>query len=284
VARVTETGSAGIPFGIPTIDEATGGANPGDLWIVGARLGTGKSWIMQGMAVNAVMDGHTAQFDALEQSRAAVGMRIHSLMSGKFGKQVFASNALMQGKEFKLSEYIDFLRKLKDNVGGKLHVSDASRGQVSVASIAAQIERNKPDIVYIDYITLMRKASTEWQAVAQLSGELKALATNYSIPIVGASQLNREHGISRKGEPADVEAIAQSDSIGQDADGVITFAKYSPSVLKGKLAKNRNGLGGQYFYMQFQPSAGVIKEVSANTAQRLVDKDRDVADKDGDVQ
>jgi replicative DNA helicase len=284
VARVAETGSAGVPFGIASIDEATGGASPGDLWIVGARLGVGKSWMLQTMACHAVMDGLTVQFDALEQSRAQVGMRMHSLMSGKFGKQIFASNALMQGKEFSLSAYMDFLKKLKNDVGGKMHVSDASRGQVSVATVAAQIERNKPDVVYIDYITLMKKASSEWQGVAQLSGDLKALATSYQVPIIGAAQLNREHGLGRKGEPPGTEALAQSDSIGQDADGVITAAKFSQSVIKGKLAKNRNGVGERCFYLQFQPSAGIIKEITANAAQRLVDRDREEQDKNGDVQ
>lgn len=281
VARVQELGSSGIPFGLPTVDEATGGAGPGELWIVGARLGVGKSWVLQGMACNAVMNGFTAQFDALEQTRAAVGMRIHSMLSGKFGRQVFASNSLMQGKEFNLSDYTNFLKRLKQDIndaGGKLHVSDASRGQVSVASLAAQIERNKPDILYIDYITLMKKSSTEWQGVAELSGELKRLASNYAIPIIGAAQLNREYGIRSKGEPPGMEAIAQSDAIGQDADGAITMAKYSASVIKYMLAKNRNGRGGQKSYIQFQPEQGVIKEVTGNVAQKLADKDRDNED------
>lgn len=286
VNRVAESGSSGIPFGFDTLDDATGGAQPGDLWIVGARLGVGKSWVMQAMSCFAVIDGHTVQFDALEQSRAAVGMRIHSMLSSKFGKQVFASNALMQGKEFSLSAYMDFLKQLKNDMKGmegKLHVSDASRGQVSVGSVAAQIERNKPDVVYIDYLTLMKKSGPDWQGVAELSGDLKRLATNYGVPIIAAAQLNREYGISRKGEPPGTEAIAQSDAIGQDADGVITMAKYSPSVIKAMLAKNRNGKGGQKFYIQFQPEHGAIKEVSGNALQRLLDADQDAKDAEDEL-
>lgn len=277
VARVADGGYAGVPFGIPTLDERTGGAQPGDLWIFGARLGVGKSWMLQSIAANAVVTGFSVQFDALEQSRAQVGMRIHSLLSGKFGKQVFASNSLMQGKQFNLSDYAAFLRKLKDNIGGRMHVSDTSRGQVSPATVAAQIERNSPDAVFIDYLTLMQKGP-DWQGVAKLSGDVKALATNYQIPIFAAAQLNREYGISRKGEPPEAEAIAQSDSIGQDADGVITMASPSRSVLKCRMAKYRNGPGGFTWHMQFQPEVGLIKEVSANAAQRLIDKD--MADND----
>lgn len=161
-----------------------------------------------------------------------------------------------------------------------MHVSDASRGQVSVATVASQIERNQPDAVYIDYMTLMAKSSSDWQGVAQLSGELKALGTNYGIPIYAAAQLNREYGVGRKGEPPGAEALAQSDAIGQDADAVITMAAVSPSVLKMRMAKNRNGVGDFTWHMQFQPTQGIIREVSWNKAQLLIDKDNENADAD----
>jgi replicative DNA helicase len=281
VIRFQENGSAGIPFGFPTADEATGGANPGEFGVVGARLGVGKSWLMQVMATNAVIAGYNVQFDALEMTRSAVSYRIHSLLSGRFGKQVFASQALMQGKEYNHEAYKEFVHGLKDNIAGQLNVSDTSRGQVSVATIAAQIERNQPDIVYVDYITLMQKTSSEWQGVAQLSGELKSLAANTGVPIITASQLNRQIGAvaNRAGEPADSDAFAQSDSIGQDADWAITAAQWSPSVLKCKMAKVRNGKSGGVFYVQFQPGLGVIKEITANQAERLRDRDQAEADR-----
>jgi replicative DNA helicase len=282
VARVQEGGFAGIPYGMDTLDEKTGGASPGDLVIIGARLGVGKSWFMKAIACNAVFLGHTVQFDALEQSRAQVGMRVHALMSGKFGKQLFASSRLMQGKEFVLSEYMEFLKTLKAQMPGRLHVSDASRGQVSVATVAAQIERNQPEAVFIDYLTLMAKDGPDWQGVAKLSGDLKALATSYQIPIFAAAQLNREYGIGKRGEPPAAEALAQSDAIGQDADAVITMAKASPSVLKCRMAKNRNGAGDFTWHVQFQPDLGIIREVSANKAQLLIDKDNMDAEKNGE--
>lgn len=278
-ARAEETGTSGVPFGFMTLDDATGGANPGELGIIGARLGVGKSWLLQTMACNAIIGGYNVQFDALEQTRAQVGMRIHTLLSGKVGKQIFASNALMQGKEYNLADYRQFLKGLKREVGeARLHVADASKGQMSIGTLAAQIERNQPTVLYLDYITLMKKSSTEWQGVAELSGDLKRLATAYGISIISAAQLNREFGISRRGEPAGPEALSQSDSIGQDADFVATFASWSKSVLKGMLAKNRNGVGGQKFFVHFEPEKGIIKEIGGNAAQKLKEQDQDAAD------
>lgn len=279
--RMQEHGSAGIPTGIPAIDNRTGGLNPGEFIVFGARLGQGKSWMLQKVAANAAAHGNVVVFDALEQSRAQVGIRIHSLLSTTVGMSVFKSTALMQGKDFDLKEYKKFLRKLKENMRGRLHVSDASRGRVSPLTVAAQIERHQPNIVFIDYIGLMSTSSPDWQGYSQLSSDLKVLATTYAIPVVAAAQLNRERGTTGR-EPADPDALARSDAIGQDADMVITQKQISRSVLMMKMAKNRNGPGGFKWYMQFQPDAGIIQEVSFSKAMDLMDADKDAEDAEMD--
>lgn len=274
--RVLKHGMAGIPSGFITLDERTGGANPGDLVIVGARLGEGKSWFMQRWACAAAINGNIVQFDALEQSRAQVSMRIHTFLSSSVGKELFSNMDLMQGRNFNLKAYKNFLSRLKTDVKGKLHVSDTTRGKVTPMTVASQIERNKPDIVFIDYITLMGKKGTEWQGVAELSGEIKQIAMEYQIPIIAAAQLNRANGLGK--EPAGAEALAQSDAIGQDADMVITLRQQSQSVLAAMMAKSRNAPGGFKWYMQFQPKLGIFKEVTYSQAQDLKDKDADEAD------
>lgn len=277
VRRAAETGAAGIPSGIDAIDLRTGGFNPGDFIAFGARLGQGKSWILQKMAATAAGKGSVVVFDALEQSRAQVGMRIHALLSTSVGKKLFRSTALMQGKDFDLKEYKRFLKDLKKSMMGRLHVSDTSRGRVSTLSIAAQIERHQPDIVFIDYINLMDKPA-DWQGVSQLTGDLKTIAMSYQIPVIGAAQLNRSEGVTRKGEPPGPEAFAEGDSIGRDADMAITQLQLSPSVLVFKMAKNRNGPGGFKWYMHFDPDRGILNEVTYQKAMDLKDADKDNED------
>lgn len=276
VIRVNEHGMAGLPTGFATLDERTGGPQPGHVWIVGARLGQGKSWTMMRMATAAVMQGYTVQYNALEQTRPEVAMRIHTFLSSEVGEELFRNLDLMQGRNFNLRAYKRFLRSLRKEVTGRMHVSDTSRGKVSPLTIAAQIERNKPDIVYIDYLTLMEKGKGDWQAVAELSEQMKNLAMRYGVPIIAAAQLNRSLGLTK--EPAGPEALAQSDAIGQDADAVITMRQMSPSVIQMKLVKFRHGLGGFKWHTQFQPSQGIFKEVSYERALELKDEDDDRED------
>ena len=272
VDRVSQHGMAGIPTGFTTLDERTGGPQPGHVWIVGARLGQGKSWTMMRMATAAIIDGYNVQYNALEQTRAEVAMRVHTFISSEVGKELFQNLDLMQGRNFNIKAYKDFLKSMKTTINGRMHVSDTSRGKVSPLTIASQIERNKPDIVFIDYLTLMEKSGDgDWKSIARLSGEIKNLAMQYQVPIVAAAQLNRVNGMTK--EPAGPEALAQSDSIGQDADSVITMRMTSPSVIQMKLAKYRHGLSGFKWYCQFQPTAGIFKEVSYDRANELKDED-----------
>jgi len=272
VIRVKKYGMAGIPTGFTTLDERTGGPQAGHVWIVGARLGEGKSWTMMRMATAAVLSGRTVYYSALEQTRAEVAMRMHTFVSGSIGKELFRNLDLAQGKGFDIVRYKKFLSTLSNEISGKMHVSDTSRGRVSPLTIAAQIERHEPDVVFIDYLTLMeKKGSGDWQSVAQLSGELKGVASKYGIPLVAAAQLNRTEGLKK--EPAGPEALAQSDAIGQDADAVITMRQKSPSVIKMKLAKYRHGTGGYAWHCQFQPSKGIFKECTYDEAMRLMDED-----------
>lgn len=259
LTRVEETGFSGIPTGFLTLDERTGGAQPGDLMIVAARLGEGKSWTMQRMATTAVMSGKCVQYDALEQTRSQVAYRVHAFLSSSVGESIFRTTDLMQGRNFDPKLYKRFLRGLKKDIKGKLHVSDASRGKVGLMTVAAQIERNQPDIVFIDYLTLMDKKGGDWQDVAALSGGIKSMAAEYGIPIVAAAQLNRSMGLGK--EPAGAEALAQSDAIGQDSDIVVTIKQTSSATMQMKLAKSRNSSAQFKWFTHFNPSDGVFEEV-----------------------
>lgn len=275
--RVAHKGSAGVPTGFVTLDERTGGLQPGHVWIVGARLGQGKSWTMMRMACAAVMAGYNVQYNSLEMTRAEVAMRVHTFLSTETGRDLFKALDLQQGRNFDLKAYKAFLRTLRTEVAGRFHVADASRGRVSPLTIAAQIEKNKPDIVFIDYLTLMeKKGAGDWQSVAELSGELKVLASEYQVPICAASQLNRANGLGK--EPAGPEALSQSDAIGQDADGVITLRQESQSVITMKMAKYRHGPGGYKWFTHFDPGHGIFKEVTYDEMLDIKDADDEAMD------
>jgi replicative DNA helicase len=271
--RAERYGQSGIPTGFGTLDLATNGPQAGDYWIVAARLGQGKTWALLRMACTAVYQGFTVQYDALEQSRSQIAMRAHSFLSSENAKDSFHSADLMRGQNFDLLKYKTFLKNLREELKGKLIVNDTSRGRVTPSTIAAQIERNKPDVVFIDYITLMSSQAGDWQAIAALSAELKGIAMRYEVPIVAAAQINR----TSLGNPNDMpgaEHLSGSDGIGQDADLVMTMKQMSRSVIKMRLAKYRHGMDGQEWFTEFKPNSGVFVEISGDDAQDLIDEDR----------
>lgn len=269
--RVKTNGIAGVPTGFATLDLITNGPQESDFWIVAARLGQGKTWTLLKMACTALAHGHTVQYDALEQSRTQIAMRAHSFLSSNHAKNNFASTSLMNGKGFDLVAYKKFLQNLKEEIAGRLIVNDTSRGRVTAASIAAQIERNKPDIVFIDYLTLMNSQAGDWQAIAALSAEMKGIAMRYEVPIVAAAQINR----TAIGEDLPgAEHLAGADAIGQDADAVVTMKQVSKSVVKMKLAKYRHGQDGQTWFNEFRPNSGRFVEISGDDAQNLIDEDK----------
>lgn len=273
-ARTASRGQSGIPIGFPTLDLATGGPQPGQYAVVAARLGAGKSWVLVRMAATAVINGYRVQFDALEQSKGQISVRVHSMLAHIKLVSGIDSQGLMLGRNVDLDAYRAFLSRLKQDMKGKLFVSDASRGSVGSVQVAGQIERNGPDIVFIDYLSLMARPKSKdndvFQGVSALSAEVKALCERYAVPIVCASQVNR---MGTGKEPPGAEHLSLSDSVGQDADAVITLSRITDSVRKVKLVKYRHGRDGQSFFIRFKPSRGDIEEISGDEAERLREED-----------
>jgi replicative DNA helicase len=267
--RRAKTGFAGIPTGIPTLDELTGGIQPGWFVVVTARAGVGKTRTLIRMACAAAFSGFSVQYDALEQTRAEIAMQVHSFASSEFGLGIFRSLDLAQGTGYETSEYSDFLRKLSERVAGKLHVADNRRGRIAAATISAQIERNKADVVLLDYITLVEGAE-DWQSLSNLSTNIKQTAQRYGIPIITAAQINRNGARSKD---QDLDDIAGADRIGQDADLVINVQQFSQSVVVMHVVKFRHGPKGWRFYMKFDPNQGVMEEITYDQACDLRDKD-----------
>ena len=271
VLRVEEKGMAGIPTGFDTLDEKTGGVQPGEYWVIAARLGQGKTWTGIRMATTAAYAGYSVQYFSLEMTRTQMALRAHTFMSSKYGKEVFRHMDLKDGKNFELSHYRKFLRSLKKHLPGRFYVDDSSSGKVSPLTIAAKIEKNKPDIVFIDYLTLMDKDSEGWDAIASLSSEIKQICQRYNMPVVVLAQINRA-GISQNSPPS-TEHISQSDKIGQDADAVVTLTKRSERVIQFRLAKYRHGQDQGTWYTEFKPNTGMFTEVSGNDAYDLMEAD-----------
>lgn len=276
VGANSELGQAGLPTGFPTLDERTGGPQAGQVWIWAARLGQGKTWSLARTACAAAFSGFDIQYDALEGTRQEIAMRIHTFASSEYGQQVFKNIDLSMGKNFSPRDYKQFLHDLRNEVKGKMHVADTTKGPISPLSIAAQIERNKVHAVFLDYIQIMDgmdSSADDWKGIGRMSKQIKQIAQRYQVPIILAAQLNREAASLR--DPADPSKLAESDALGRDADAVITMKQLSKHVIVFKMAKYRHGRDGWMWYTRFLPNTGHFEEITFDEAQDAIADDKD---------
>ena len=273
VDRVRIHGYAGVPTGFTTLDSITGGLQSGWFCVLAARLGQGKTWTGVKMAWTAAVTNHKVAYFSLEQSRFQIGMRVHAFGSRQYAKAVFNPMDLNRGTGFDLRDYKKFLQEMKARHGtGKFYINDTSRGVVTPSTIGAVIAAKQPDIVFVDYLTLLGATSDDWRGTAKLSSEIQSLSQRYNIPIVALSQVNRL-GISK--EPPGAEHLSQADAIGQDADVVLTMTQRSKTVMKMKLAKFRHGPSGSTWYANFNPGNGEYEEISITDAEDAIEADQE---------
>lgn len=260
-----EHGFPGVPTGFQTLDEVTGGIQPGQYWVLAARLKNGKSWVATRMAVEAALAGKRVLFHSLEMGRHQVALRTHTFY-GRMHKKDFTNRQLNTGMGLDLVEYQDFLESMPASVPGSVKIIDRSRSKVSPFSIAANIERYEPDLVFVDYIQLMASGGKkdDWVNLSEISGDLQSIAQESGVPLVALSQINREGSHGRT--PPSADNLARSDSIGQDVDGLITLKQHTKRTLQMRLAAYRHGVSGQMFWNIFDPDHGRIEECTYEDA------------------
>lgn len=273
VDRVSLNGYAGIPTGFKTLDDITGGIQPGWFGVIAARLGEGKTWTGVRIGYHAAITGHKVTYFSLEQPRIQIAMRVHGFGSRQFAREPINPSDLNRGRNFDIREYKRFLKDMQQKRGsGKFRINDTSRGRVSIDTISAVIEMDQPDLVILDYLTLISADADDWRGTAKLSGAIQNTANRYAVPIWALSQVNRL-GIGRDAPGA--EHLSQADAIGQDADLVMTQKQMSKTAMKHRLAKFRHGPGGDTWWSRFSPGTGEYEEVTAEVAEQIITDDMD---------
>jgi len=204
-----------IPTGFRMLDWNTyQGWGPGQLIILAARPSVGKTAIMLQMARAAASAGFPTNIFSLEMTNEELGTRM-VFSTEKVSPSDVASGRVVQ------EDFDDAAMSLR---GLPIFINDHSR---SVEEIIARMTINarggKCRIAFIDYLGLMDIA-TGWrenlnQAIAKITGELKATAKRLKIPIVLLCQLNRD---AAKGDrPPELYDLRDSGAIEQDADIVL---------------------------------------------------------------
>lgn len=205
----------GIETGIDFIDNDLHGLHKGNMVVIAARPGMGKTAFALQLSSNLMERGHSIGFISLEMNETELGQRILSQNSGVS----FESIRLNTVKKQDLQVLEIALRKIET---WSMNIRDVTAGMAGIRAMAKKWKiQNGISALFIDYLQLMdAKGETREQAVASISRGIKLLAKELQIPVVILAQLNRKCE-ERPNKIPRLSDLRESGAIEQDADSVI---------------------------------------------------------------
>jgi replicative DNA helicase len=241
---------AGIPTGIPRLDEMTGGLQPGRVYGVGARAKMGKTVLAMNICATVALAKKAVAVWSLEMSDEELMQRMACATAGVPSK-VLQHPRLLDTVDGAMSRLHEATKALRES---PLLISD--RTDVTIEQIEAQARQmhacGQLDLLCIDYLGLLRlpKMDRHDLAIAHVTRRVKIIAKELRIPVLLVFQLNRgsEHGQAvRAPRPSDAR---DSGAIEQDLDAMLLlhrpsyYDKRAPKGLRLDLALQRNGPTG----------------------------------------
>jgi replicative DNA helicase len=240
-----ESAFAGLPTGFRDLDELLSGLQQGNLVIVAARPGVGKSSFATNVARNAAVESRVpvAMF-SLEMSRWEIGMR---LLCGEAG----VPWDRIRGRRVGADDWSRIVQAAEVLHDAPLSIVDA--GNVTIVDIRAKARRLSArkqglGLIIVDYLQLMshhRRVDNRQQEIAEITRSLKLLAKELKIPVIAVSQLNRDPE-RRQDKRPQLSDLRESGAIEQDSDVVMFIHRDDSDPAKKGLAdlivaKHRNG-------------------------------------------
>ncbi len=242
-----EAGLYGVPTGFADFDDLTNGLHNGQMIIVAARPGVGKSTLALDLCRAASIQNNLASvFFSLEMTRSEITMRLLS------AEAKVPLNHIRTG-QMTDDDWARLARKMGEVESAPMFIDDSPN--MTMMEIRAKARRLKQRhdlrLVVIDYMQLMtsgRKVESRQLEVSEFSRQIKLLAKELEVPIIALSQLNRGPEQRSDKRPL-ISDLRESGSLEQDADMVILlhredmYEKESPRAGEADLivAKHRNG-------------------------------------------
>ncbi len=217
---LAENGGAvsGAKTGFSGLDRVLIQLGQGDLVIVGARPGMGKTSFAMNIAVNVAKTSQKAvAIFSLEMSGEQLVTRILS-------SEALVDSGKLRTGQLKPEDWENLSQVTASLSGCDIYIDDTSA--INAAQMKSKLRRiPNLGLVVIDYIGLMEstiKTDNRAQQVGEISRNLKVMAKDFGIPIVCCAQLNRGTE-GRKGEEKKptLADLRDSGSIEQDADIVL---------------------------------------------------------------
>lgn len=210
----------GIETGFPDFDKITTGLQGGEMIILAARPGMGKTALALNMATYAAT--HTKKAVAVFNLEMSAEMLINRMISS-FGVDAYKlQTGNMQEKDWKryneaLSQLAETNMYIEDNAG------------ITAQEIRAKCRRLASSeaglgLVVIDYLQLVssgsRRVESRQVEVSEISRSLKTMALELNVPVIALSQLSRSAEKRESNQPM-LADLRESGSLEQDADMVL---------------------------------------------------------------
>jgi len=263
-ARFVKINRNPCPTGLDVIDGKDilrGGLGRGELGVVVAATGVGKSHWLVAMGAHALKLGKNVVHYTFELTETSVGLRYDSNLCG------ISSSDVPDRKD-------EVLKTYETMELGRLIIKEYPTGAATVQTLRSHIEKLSlkgfiPSLIIIDYADIMRSSRTFDSLRHELKlvyEELRNLAMELNLPIWTASQSNRE------GSNADVVGLENmSEAYGKAmvADVVMSLSRKPSEKADGSgrlfVAKNRAGKDGVLFPIHIDTSQSRIKVLDENS-------------------
>ena len=241
-----------LPTGWDVIDNLMdGGLGKGELGVVVAPAGIGKSFLLINLGANVIKKGKNVLHYTLELNEAYVGLRYDSVITG------------IANQELKYN--IDSVKDTVEKITGNLIIKYYPTKTAAISTIASHIERyrilgKEPDMIIVDYADLLRGSGGNKEYRLELGNiyeELRGLAGTMDVPVWTASQANRS---ALQETVIQADKIAESYSKIMTADFVMSLSRKIEDKVAGTgrihVIKNRFGPDGITFPSQINTNNG----------------------------
>lgn len=242
---------SGLTTGFPALDRVLLGLRPGQLIVIGARPGMGKSALALNLAHNGCAHSNLpVLIFSLEMPGEELSMRLLTTIAKVDGKRV-------KTKDFQPQDLSSISKATMKVSKMPIYIDDTSA--ISLMEVISICRKKKSEeglgMVVIDYLQLMgvnHKLPRE-QQISEISRGLKAMAKDLGCPVIALSQLNRESesgNIAKGGNRRPTSAnLRESGAIEQDADVIMMIYRddyynkesKEPGVAEIIVTKNRGG-------------------------------------------
>lgn len=261
-----------VPTGIPQIDQKTvlnGGLGAGEIGLIIAPSGTGKTHILVHVGATAIQKKKNVFHYSMELAENIIGIRYDSHITNIPSSECFEKKDLIR----------DILKsKYEAGEFGHLQIKEYPTRMITCNTIRAHVEKMetqgvRPDLLIVDYAGIMRSTEKfdlprfELQAVVQ---ELRSLGRELNVPLWTALQSNKE---GAKSEFVDMTNASESYGQVAEADFILGFHRKAEQKALGVgslyVAKNRAGVDGLLYKAHLDTGRSYIRILDETEVENL---------------